>query len=101
MSSSPLHPSHASVKLQSRLHRSLNEMAQNLSPTTAAPLDQRWMRRALSLAARSHGKTAPNPMVGAVLVKKGQVVGEGYHHVAGGPHAEVLALRAAGSAARG
>jgi diaminohydroxyphosphoribosylaminopyrimidine deaminase/5-amino-6-(5-phosphoribosylamino)uracil reductase len=59
------------------------------------------MRRALQLAARARGKTAPNPMVGAVLVKDDQVVGEGYHRVAGGPHAEVLALRAAGSAARG
>jgi diaminohydroxyphosphoribosylaminopyrimidine deaminase/5-amino-6-(5-phosphoribosylamino)uracil reductase len=63
--------------------------------------DARWMRRALRLAARARGSTAPNPMVGAVLVRDGAVVGEGYHRVAGGPHAEVLALRQAGDAARG
>ncbi|CAB1130011.1 fused diaminohydroxyphosphoribosylaminopyrimidine deaminase; 5-amino-6-(5-phosphoribosylamino) uracil reductase [Candidatus Hydrogenisulfobacillus filiaventi] len=59
------------------------------------------MRRALALARRARGRTAPNPMVGAVIVKDGQVIGEGYHHRAGGPHAEVLALRQAGEAARG
>src|SRR5687768_16978284 len=63
--------------------------------------DVQWMKRALRLAARAQGATAPNPMVGAVLVRGGEVVGEGYHRVAGGPHAEVLALRAAGERARG
>lgn len=58
------------------------------------------MRRALRLAERARGQTSPNPLVGAVLVRDGQVVGEGYHHRAGGPHAEILALRAAGEAAR-
>src|SRR5579883_3155834 len=61
--------------------------------------DARWMRRALRLAAK--GFTPPNPMVGCVLVKDGVVVGEGYHPVAGQPHAEVFALQAAGEAARG
>ncbi len=60
--------------------------------------DARWMRRALRLAAR--GCPSPNPQVGAVLVRDGRVVGEGYHHQAGGPHAEIWALRAAGEQAR-
>ena len=52
------------------------------------------MRRALELARRGRGTTWPNPMVGAVVVRDGRVVGEGYHRVAGGPHAEVEALQA-------
>ena len=63
--------------------------------------DPRWMARALELARRGLGETNPNPMVGCVLVKRGRVVGEGWHRHAGGPHAEVQALRAAGRAARG
>jgi len=59
------------------------------------------MRRALTLARRGLGRTSPNPMVGCVLVKNGRTVGEGYHHAAGQPHAEVEALDAAGVAARG
>ncbi len=59
------------------------------------------MERALALAARAEGRTAPNPMVGAVLVRQGEVVGEGYHHAAGQPHAEALALAAAEERARG
>src|SRR5882762_4964977 len=55
--------------------------------------DQRFMRRALALAQRGLGKTSPNPAVGAVLVRKGRVVAEGWHKRAGGPHAEVFALR--------
>lgn len=60
-----------------------------------------YMRRALALACRAEGRTSPNPMVGAVIVKDGRVVGEGYHHRAGEPHAEIEALRAAGDAAHG
>lgn len=60
-----------------------------------------YMRRALSLARRAEGRTSPNPLVGAVLVKEGQVVGEGYHRRAGDPHAEIEALRAAGDSAEG
>jgi diaminohydroxyphosphoribosylaminopyrimidine deaminase/5-amino-6-(5-phosphoribosylamino)uracil reductase len=59
------------------------------------------MDRALRLAAEGLGRTSPNPMVGAVLVKDGRVVGEGAHLGAGGPHAEAVALEAAGEAARG
>ena len=60
-----------------------------------------YMKLALSLAARGAGWVSPNPMVGAVVVKDGQVVGRGYHRRAGLPHAEVEALRSAGEAARG
>jgi diaminohydroxyphosphoribosylaminopyrimidine deaminase/5-amino-6-(5-phosphoribosylamino)uracil reductase len=59
------------------------------------------MKLALKLAARGAGWVSPNPMVGAVVVKDGQVVGRGYHRRVGLPHAEVEALRAAGAAARG
>ena len=57
------------------------------------------MRRAIELAKR--GNTAPNPMVGAVLVKAGKSIAEGFHSYAGGPHAEVVALRKAGKKAKG
>lgn len=59
------------------------------------------MRRALLLARRGWGRTAPNPMVGAVVVRDGVVVGEGWHAEFGGPHAEVMALAKAGERARG
>jgi diaminohydroxyphosphoribosylaminopyrimidine deaminase / 5-amino-6-(5-phosphoribosylamino)uracil reductase len=59
------------------------------------------MRRALELARLGWGSVHPNPMVGAVVVRDGQVVGEGYHQRYGEAHAEVMALRAAGERARG
>lgn len=59
------------------------------------------MRRALLLARRGWGRTAPNPMVGAVVVRDGVVVGEGWHAEYGGPHAEAMALAKAGDRARG
>lgn len=65
------------------------------------PDDREWMRRALELAPRGWGRTAPNPMVGCVLVQGGAVVGEGWHAEYGGAHAEVQALRQARGAARG
>ncbi len=65
-------------------------------------LDERYMRRCLELARQAEGRTAPNPVVGAVVLNQnGDVVGEGYHHQAGQPHAEVNALNQAGSAGVG
>jgi diaminohydroxyphosphoribosylaminopyrimidine deaminase/5-amino-6-(5-phosphoribosylamino)uracil reductase len=63
--------------------------------------DEVFMRRALAVAERGRGLTSPNPLVGAVVVREGRVVGEGAHLRAGGPHAEVEALAAAGAAAHG
>ena len=63
--------------------------------------DRFYMQMALALAARGRGRTLPNPMVGAVVVRDGRVVGRGWHEFYGGPHAEVNALDAAGDAARG
>lgn len=63
--------------------------------------DAAWMGRALRLASRGRGRTSPNPMVGAVVVRDGELAGEGYHRQVGGPHAEVWALRQAGERARG
>ncbi|MEQ1691510.1 MAG: bifunctional diaminohydroxyphosphoribosylaminopyrimidine deaminase/5-amino-6-(5-phosphoribosylamino)uracil reductase RibD [Gemmatimonas sp.] len=67
-----------------------------------APADDvRFIRRALELAERGAGQVAPNPMVGAVVVREGRIVGEGWHPKYGGDHAEVVALREAGAAAAG
>jgi diaminohydroxyphosphoribosylaminopyrimidine deaminase/5-amino-6-(5-phosphoribosylamino)uracil reductase len=63
--------------------------------------DEQYMHRALGLASRGLGRTAPNPPVGAVLIREGKIVGEGFHPAAGQPHAEIFALRAAGELARG
>ena len=60
-----------------------------------------FMKRALDLARRGKGRTSPNPLVGAVIVKAGQVVGEGYHQKAGTPHAEIHALNATGENTKG
>jgi diaminohydroxyphosphoribosylaminopyrimidine deaminase/5-amino-6-(5-phosphoribosylamino)uracil reductase len=59
------------------------------------------LERALELAERGRGTTYPNPVVGAVVVRDGEVIGEGWHERKGGPHAEVVALDAAGRRARG
>ncbi|WP_315788766.1 bifunctional diaminohydroxyphosphoribosylaminopyrimidine deaminase/5-amino-6-(5-phosphoribosylamino)uracil reductase RibD [Fischerella sp. JS2] len=63
--------------------------------------DRAMMQRCLELARRALGCTSPNPMVGAVIVKDGEIIGEGFHPRAGEPHAEVFALKAAGTNARG
>ena len=63
--------------------------------------DRALMARALELAQRGLYSARPNPMVGCVIEREGQVVGEGWHERAGGPHAEVFALRQAGDRARG
>jgi diaminohydroxyphosphoribosylaminopyrimidine deaminase/5-amino-6-(5-phosphoribosylamino)uracil reductase len=71
-------------------------------PETAfTALDHAMMARALRLAERGAYTTKPNPMVGSVLVRDGEVVAEGFHERAGGPHAEIVALREAGERARG
>lgn len=64
-------------------------------------MDERYMARALELARRGRFTTMPNPNVGCVIVRDGEVVGEGWHQRAGEPHAEVHALRMAGEKARG
>ncbi|WP_018250234.1 bifunctional diaminohydroxyphosphoribosylaminopyrimidine deaminase/5-amino-6-(5-phosphoribosylamino)uracil reductase RibD [Orenia marismortui] len=63
--------------------------------------DKDYMQLALDLARQAEGRTTPNPLVGAVIVKGGKIVGQGYHHYAGGPHAEINALREAGKDAKG
>jgi len=72
-----------------------------MANSTAIERDVLHMRRALELAERGWGQTAPNPMVGAVVVRDDIVVGEGFHERYGEAHAEVNALRAAGERARG
>jgi diaminohydroxyphosphoribosylaminopyrimidine deaminase/5-amino-6-(5-phosphoribosylamino)uracil reductase len=65
-----------------------------------SPIDPGFLDRALALAERGRAGVSPNPMVGAVVVRGGRVVGEGWHRRAGGPHAEIEALRRAGARAR-
>ncbi len=63
--------------------------------------DIAFMRMAVELAQKGQGRTSPNPCVGAVVVSNGEVVGRGYHHKAGSPHAEILAIRDAGTSCAG
>jgi diaminohydroxyphosphoribosylaminopyrimidine deaminase/5-amino-6-(5-phosphoribosylamino)uracil reductase len=71
------------------------------SDTVTDARDEQFMRRALALAERGWGQTAPNPMVGAVVVRDGEVVGAGWHEKYGEAHAEANALARAGDAATG
>ncbi|MDK9776161.1 MULTISPECIES: bifunctional diaminohydroxyphosphoribosylaminopyrimidine deaminase/5-amino-6-(5-phosphoribosylamino)uracil reductase RibD [unclassified Vibrio] len=76
-------------------------MAQQSLSSELTPLDFEMMSRALKLAKRGIYTTAPNPNVGCVIVRDGEIVGEGHHHRAGEPHAEVHAMRMAGDKAEG
>ncbi|HXF06241.1 MAG TPA: bifunctional diaminohydroxyphosphoribosylaminopyrimidine deaminase/5-amino-6-(5-phosphoribosylamino)uracil reductase RibD [Blastocatellia bacterium] len=68
---------------------------------TSSTTDEQWMRRALELAASAIGEASPNPLVGALVVRDGRIVGRGVHRYAQVTHAEVLALEDAGEQARG
>jgi diaminohydroxyphosphoribosylaminopyrimidine deaminase/5-amino-6-(5-phosphoribosylamino)uracil reductase len=70
-------------------------------PAQLPPDAEKWMARALALARRGEALATPNPMVGAVLVRSGRIVGEGFHTYDGVRHAEIVALEAAGNAGRG
>ena len=63
--------------------------------------DLGYMEMAYGLAEKARGRTSPNPLVGAVVVRGGRVVGHGFHEEPGKPHAEILALRMAGARAKG
>ena len=72
----------------------------NYPLSVGTSFDREMMRRCLHLARRALGRTSPNPLVGSVIVREGQIVGEGFHPGSGQPHAEVFALREAGDQAR-
>src|SRR4029453_11349507 len=79
--------------------RARASLGDQMTQRRSAASDRRWMRRALALAERGHPH--PNPHVGAVIVRAGRVVGEGYHARRGRPHAEAMAIARAGARARG
>lgn len=81
--------------------RSALSSAKELENSQIQEFDRAMMRRCIELANRALGKTAPNPLVGSVVVRDGKIVGEGFHPGAGQPHAEVFALREAGELAEG
>src|SRR5438552_3277905 len=78
-----------------------SEVSAFASDSERPPAERAAMERALDLARRGWGRVAPNPLVGAVVLAGDRVVAEGYHAEYGGPHAEVVALEAAGARARG
>ncbi len=73
----------------------------SINGVNSNPHHQQMMQRCLQLAQQAAGFTTPNPLVGCVIERDGEIVGEGYHPKAGEPHAEVFALRAAGDKAKG
>src|SRR5881396_2096171 len=79
----------------------MSSEASGSASASNGPPEREAMGRALDLALRGWGRVAPNPLVGAVVLQGGTVAGEGFHAEFGGPHAEVVALAAAGAAARG
>ncbi len=72
-----------------------------MKSATSDMSDDAYMQRALELAARGLGRTSPNPAVGAVIVRGSRIIGEGFHRRAGGPHAEIEALRSLKGSAKG
>lgn len=81
--------------------RSSAWLADSRSEVSRSQSDREWLLRAASLAGRGWGRVHPNPMVGCVLTRDGELVGEGWHEEYGGQHAEVNAIRAAGDASLG
>ncbi len=79
----------------------MSKYALNSKQDNALHEDQVWMQKAIELAKLGQYSTRPNPNVGCVIVKDGQLVGEGFHPKAGQPHAEVFAMREAGELAKG
>ena len=72
-----------------------------MAESSRSDRERRYLRLACRLARKAAGRTSPNPIVGAVLVRGGKIVGTGYHRKAGGDHAEIVALKAAGTKAKG
>lgn len=79
-------------KLNNELKQPNDHTNPDFDISDQAKVDQYYMQRALKLAAQAFGHVSPNPYVGAVIVKDGHIIGEGYHHQAGEPHAEINAL---------
>src|SRR5436853_6903997 len=81
--------------------RAMSSEASGSASASSESPEWEAMGRALDLAVRGWGRVAPNPLVGAVVLQGGTVAGEGFHAEFGGPHAEIVALAAAGERARG
>ncbi len=90
-----------SLQENTRLMRPNSDSDSPAKEKVGSDFDSRMMQRCLELARRALGRTSPNPLVGAVIVKDGEIIGEGFHPRAGEPHAEVFALKAAGVEANG